>query len=122
MAGPAKKRVQAESQATGSSENQSANSGRQSIPRNDGGRDRPEASSGQRRIVPVGQAAIERSDPRDLKNISEFLGLVGWYAARGVSDFSFSVCLANCSTGFEGCAGTHGGCKRSPQLSLHPIS
>lgn len=34
-------------------------------------------------------AAVDYSQPNDLKNISEFLGIGGWYKARGVSSLTF---------------------------------
>jgi eukaryotic translation initiation factor 2C len=80
MAGPAKKRAIAEKQSNGSSNGSSSDSrdptqrSEKSIPRLDGNRD-PN--------IPC--AAADYSDPRDLKNISDFLGLGGWYTARGVS-------------------------------------
>ena len=79
MAGPAKKRAQAEKQSNGSSNGSSSQSrdptqrsAPKSIPR-DGNRD------------PNVRAPVEYTDPRDLKNISDFLGMAGWYQARGVS-------------------------------------
>jgi eukaryotic translation initiation factor 2C len=79
MAGPAKKRAVAEKQSNGSSNSSSSDSrdptqrSEKSIPRLDGNRD------------PNIPCAADYSDPRDLKNISDFLGLGGWYTARGVS-------------------------------------
>jgi eukaryotic translation initiation factor 2C len=81
MAGPPKKRAQAEKKPDGSSNGSSSGSrdptqrsALQSIPRLDGNRD------------PSGRlAAVEYTVPTDLKNISDFLGLAGWYTARGVS-------------------------------------
>jgi eukaryotic translation initiation factor 2C len=79
MAGPAKKRAVAE-KSNGSSNGSSSAASRdptqrseKSIPHFDGNRD------------PNVQCAVDYSDPRDLKNISDFLGLAGWYTARGVS-------------------------------------
>jgi hypothetical protein len=80
MAGPAKKRAQVEKQS-GDSSNGSAShshdltqrSAPKSIPRLDGNRD------------PAVRKAVDYTTPNDLKNISEFLGMRGWYAARGVS-------------------------------------
>ena len=79
MARKAKKIATREQQSQGSS-NGSASDSRdptqrsaaQSIPRLDGNRD-------------PNLKAIDYTKPTDLKNISEFLGLAGWYAARGVS-------------------------------------
>jgi hypothetical protein len=80
MAGPAKKRAQADKQANGSSNGSSSESrdptqrsAPKSIPRLDGNRD------------PNVRAPVDYTDPRDLKNISDFLGISGWYQARGVS-------------------------------------
>jgi len=80
MAGPAKKRAQANEQPNGSSDGSSSGSRdptqrsmTKSIPRLDGNRD------------PSTMIPIEYTQPRDLKNLSEFLGMAGWYAARGVS-------------------------------------
>jgi len=80
MAGPAKKRAQAEKQSNGSSNGSSSESrdptqrsAPKSIPRVDGNRD------------PNVRACVDYTDPRDLKNISDFLGIAGWYQARGVS-------------------------------------
>ncbi|KAF1920317.1 ribonuclease H-like domain-containing protein [Ampelomyces quisqualis] len=80
MGAPAKKRAQAEKKAQGSS-NDSSSASRdptqrsipKSIPRLDGNRD------------PSLAAPIEYTRPVDLKNISEFLGAGGWYAARGIT-------------------------------------
>ncbi|CAN9089423.1 unnamed protein product [Alternaria alternata] len=80
MAGPAKKRAQAEKQSNGSSNGSSSQSrdptqrsAPKSIPRLDGNRD------------PNVRAPVEYTDPRDLKNISDFLGMAGWYQARGIT-------------------------------------
>jgi eukaryotic translation initiation factor 2C len=80
MARPTKKRAQAERQPQGSSSGSSSASRDptqrsvvKSIPRLDGNRD------------PAVASVLEYTRPTDLKNISEFLGLAGWYAARGVS-------------------------------------
>lgn len=79
MAGPAKKNAKREQKSQGSS-NGSSSASRdptqrslpKSIPRLDGNRD-PKA------------LVIDYTRPGDLKNISEFLGIAGWYTARGVS-------------------------------------
>ncbi|RAR14259.1 Piwi-domain-containing protein [Stemphylium lycopersici] len=78
MAGPAKKRAQADKQPSGSSNGSSSESRDptqrsvpKSIPRLDGNRD------------PSIKAVVDYANPNDLKNISDFLGLGGWYAARG---------------------------------------
>jgi hypothetical protein len=86
MAGPPKKRAQAEKQNAGSSESQQSSrdagydatkrSSPASIPRLDGNRDPG---------VPDRGAAINYSKLTDLKNISEFMGIAGWCVARGVS-------------------------------------
>jgi hypothetical protein len=79
MAGASKKHAQAGKQPQGSSQGSSSASrdptqrSTKSIPRLDGNRD-PSV------LVPV-----DYTRPTDLKNISEFLGIGGWYAARGVS-------------------------------------
>jgi hypothetical protein len=79
MAGPPQNRAQAEKPPQGSSQGSSSASrdptqrSLKSIPSVDGNRD------------PGALAPIEYTVPTDLKNISEFLGLAGWYAARGVS-------------------------------------
>ncbi|KAL1800152.1 hypothetical protein ACET3X_000494 [Alternaria dauci] len=80
MAGPAKKRAQAEKQSNGSSNGSSSQSrdptqrsAPKSIPRLDGNRD------------PNVRVPVDYSDPRDLKNISDFLGMAGWYQARGIT-------------------------------------
>ncbi|KAF2470296.1 eukaryotic translation initiation factor 2C 2 [Lindgomyces ingoldianus] len=87
MVGPAKKRAQAENKGSGSSEGRKSSqesSGRdvatqrstpKSIPRLDGNRDP---------IVLDRNAPITYTKPGDLKNISEFLGMRGWYTARGI--------------------------------------
>jgi eukaryotic translation initiation factor 2C len=85
MGGPGKRRAQAEKQQNSSSGDSSSpsrdptqRSTPKSIPRLDGNKD------------PVaGRIPIEYSKPTDLKNISEALGLGGWYAARGVSANDF---------------------------------
>ncbi|KAI4955490.1 hypothetical protein J4E91_001351 [Alternaria rosae] len=80
MAGPAKKRAQAEKHSNGSSNGSSSESrdptqrsAPKSIPRVDGNRD------------PNVRACVDYTDPRDLKNISDFLGIAGWYQARGLT-------------------------------------
>ena len=79
MAGPAKKRAEAEKQPSGSSGGSSGSrdptqrSMTKSIPRLDGNRD------------PSTLRPIDYAQAKDLKNLSEFLGMAGWYAARGVS-------------------------------------
>jgi eukaryotic translation initiation factor 2C len=81
MAGPPiKRRAQAEKKSNGSSTGSSSESRDptqhsvpKSIPRLDGNRD------------PTLSGVLDYAKPTDLKNISEFLGLGGWYAARGVS-------------------------------------
>jgi eukaryotic translation initiation factor 2C len=80
MAGAAKKRAQAEKQSNCSSNGSSSESrdptqrsAPKSIPRLDGNRD------------PNLKIAVDYAVPTDLKNISDFLGLAGWYTARGVS-------------------------------------
>ena len=85
MAGPAKNRARNEKPPASSSGDSSSASRDptqrsipKSIPRLDGNRD-PAATR-----IPT-----EYSKPTDLKNISEALGLGGWYAARGVSTTSF---------------------------------
>jgi len=82
MAGPPKRRAQADKPSQNASSNGSSSESRQltqrapskSIPRLDGNRD-----------PNIRVPAIEYTRPTDLKNISDFLGLAGWYAARGVS-------------------------------------
>jgi eukaryotic translation initiation factor 2C len=80
MAGPAKKHAKAEKKPQGSSNGSSSasrdptqRSEPKSVPRLDGNRD------------PSMNGVLDYTRPTDLKNISEFLGLAGWYAARGVS-------------------------------------
>ncbi|KAF2641273.1 Piwi-domain-containing protein [Massarina eburnea CBS 473.64] len=81
MGAPPRRRAQAEKKGTSSSDNSSSNNSRnattlsseKAISRLDGNRD-PAAA----RRIPV-----EYSKPTDLKNISDFLGIGGWYAARG---------------------------------------
>ena len=83
MAGPAKKRAQAERQPEGSSNGSSSasrdptqRSTPKSIPRLDGNRDP---------AIGDNKGVMEYTKLTDLKNLSEFLGLAGWYQARGVS-------------------------------------
>jgi eukaryotic translation initiation factor 2C len=83
MAGPKKPQSQKEKPSSGSSTESSQNptnrSTARSIPRLDGNRD-PNLE-----FRRPGESAIDYTKPNDLKNISEFLGLGGWYTARGVS-------------------------------------
>ncbi|KAI8939451.1 hypothetical protein NX059_003228 [Plenodomus lindquistii] len=76
MAGPTKRRAQAEKNPNQGSSHGSSSASRdptqRSVPRLDGNRD-PDIK------VP----AIDYTKPTDLKNISDFLGLAGWYTARG---------------------------------------
>jgi len=84
MAGPAKNRTQQQKQqqqqAARSSDNSSSSRHQptqRSINKFDGNKD------------PIGHGAslkpIDYTRPNDLKNLSEFLGMAGWAAARGVS-------------------------------------
>jgi eukaryotic translation initiation factor 2C len=78
MAGPPKQRASAGKPQGGSNGSSSAShdstqrSEPKSLPRLDGNRDNIET-------------CVDKMRPTDLKNISEFLGMDGWYAARGVS-------------------------------------
>ncbi|KAH9879904.1 hypothetical protein J1614_001928 [Plenodomus biglobosus] len=82
MAGPTKRRAQAEKDPEQGSSKESSSESRdptqrsapKNIPRLDGNRD-----------PGIKVPAIDYTKPSDLKNISEFLGLAGWYTARGVS-------------------------------------
>lgn len=82
MGAPAKNRknVDREKELRGSSEGSSSTSrdatqrsAPKSISRLDGNRD------------PSARNAVDYTKPTDLKNLSEFLGIAGWYTARGVS-------------------------------------
>ncbi|EOA89671.1 uncharacterized protein SETTUDRAFT_159260 [Exserohilum turcica Et28A] len=79
MGGPPNKRAQAEKQSNGSSNgssesrNATQQSAPKSIPRLDGNRD------------PGMRKPVEYMATNDLKNLSEFLGLEGWYKARGIT-------------------------------------
>ncbi|KAF1839791.1 Piwi-domain-containing protein [Decorospora gaudefroyi] len=80
MAGPPKTRAQAEKQSDSSSNGSSSasrdptqRSETKSIPRLDGNRD------------PNIKYAVDYTVATDLKNISDFLGLAGWYTARGIT-------------------------------------
>lgn len=80
MAGPAKKRGQKEKQTqqqAGSSQDSSASRDptQRSINKLDGNKD-PQGH---------GAGVMEYTKEGDLKNLSEFLGISGWYTARGVS-------------------------------------
>jgi hypothetical protein len=101
MAGPAKKHAKAERQPEGSSHGSSSQSRDptqrsvpKSIPRLDGNRD------------PSFGTVVDYTRPTDLKNISEFLGLGGWYQARGVSANSLlslpaSACKYPCTLPYK---------------------
>lgn len=89
MAGAQKKRAREERKPEGSSNGSSSESRDptqrsvpKSIPRLDGNRD------------PSRGNPVDYSKPTDLKNISDFLGIAGWYTARGVSANSFVFQLA----------------------------
>lgn len=88
MAGPAKQRGQnqkqqqqqtqpQQTQPTRSADNSSASRDptQRSINKLDGNKD-PQGH---------GQCPQDYTRPNDLKNLSEFLGMAGWYTARGVS-------------------------------------
>lgn len=120
MAGPAKKRAQADKQPSGSSNGSSSESRDptqrsvpKSIPRLDGNRD------------PSIKAVVDYANPNDLKNISDFLGLGGWYAARGVSKTTILLsprmhhthCLADTSS-----VPPHRRTCKQPRLLNPPIS
>jgi hypothetical protein len=93
MGAPAKKRAQAEKVSAGSpSQPSSDGSTPKSIPRLDGNRDPG---------ILAGRAPVDYSRPNDLKNISDFLGLAGWYAARGVSPFFSCEFIHACSDFLE---------------------
>lgn len=87
---PAKRRAQNEKKSEDSSQGSSESrdptqrSAPKSIPRVDGNRD-----------PTVG--VLDYTRPNDLKNLSEFLGLGGWYAARGVSTNTPSVSAHFCT-------------------------
>jgi eukaryotic translation initiation factor 2C len=90
MAGPSKRRAIAEKQPhqQGSSQGSSSasrdptqRSTPQSISRLDGNRDPS--------LAATTGGVLDYTRPTDLKNISEFLGLAGWYVARGVSTNAF---------------------------------
>ncbi|KAF2871011.1 eukaryotic translation initiation factor 2C 2 [Massariosphaeria phaeospora] len=89
MAGASKRRAQAEKQAAASSASQDSSSAAQdtqrstpkSIPRLDGNKD---PMPGPVKVANKNRAApVDYFKPNDLKNISDFLGLAGWYTARG---------------------------------------
>ncbi|KAH9862202.1 hypothetical protein IAQ61_010405 [Plenodomus lingam] len=90
MAGPTKRRAQVEKDPKQDSSKGSSSKSREatqvsvpkSIPRLDGNRD-----------PSIKVPAIEYTRPTDLKNISEFLGIAGWYTARGVSSNVLLLCL-----------------------------
>lgn len=91
MAGPVKKRAEAEKKSSDLS-NDSASQSRdltqrstKSIPRLDGNRD------------PSDRKVVDYTVPNDLKNLSEFLSMRGWYAARGVSTNAFQSQSAHAS-------------------------
>ncbi len=103
MAGPAKHRAQKEKQQqqqqARSSDNSSASHGptQRSINKFDGNKD-PHGH---------GQGVTDYTRPNDLKNLSEFLGMSGWCAARGVStntplshtfNISFAMYHVDCTT------------------------
>ncbi|KAL6707418.1 Protein argonaute [Coniothyrium glycines] len=80
MAGPTKKHARSEREPQGSASSSSSESRdptqRASIRGYDGNRDPS---------VTEGKAPVDYSKPTDLKNISDFLGLTGWYTARGIT-------------------------------------
>lgn len=84
MGRPAKKHAQAEKKPSADTSSDSSvshdatqRSITKSIPRLDGNRD------------PTSNGVLAYTKPTSLKNISEFLGLGGWYTARGVSPDNF---------------------------------
>ena len=84
MGRPAKRNATVEKKPSGSSSGSSSasrdptqRSAPKSIPRLDGNRD------------PHVNGVLDYTRPTDLKNISEFLGIAGWYTARGVSTNAF---------------------------------
>lgn len=90
MAGPAKSRSNAQKQqqqqAARSSDNSSSSRGptQRSINKFDGNKD-PHGH---------GTGVMDYTRPNDLKNLSEFLGMSGWYTARGVSaNTPISACI-----------------------------
>jgi hypothetical protein len=88
MAGPAKKRAQAEKKSSGSSDTQSSSNDRtqrsspKAIAPLDGNMD-PDAPRAVTQVA--GRVPADYTNAKDLKNISDFLGMAGWYTARGVS-------------------------------------
>jgi hypothetical protein len=88
MAGPAKKRAQAEKKSSGSSDAQSSSNDRtqrsspKAIAPLDGNMD-PDAPRAVTHMA--GRVPADYTNAKDLKNISDFLGMAGWYTARGVS-------------------------------------
>ena len=93
MAGPAKKRAQAEKKSSGSSDAQSSSNDRtqrsspKAIAPLDGNMD-PDAPRAVTQVT--GRIPTDYTNARDLKNISDFLGMAGWYTARGVSFLLFA--------------------------------
>lgn len=92
MAGPAKQRSQHQKQKqqqTARSVDNSSSSRdptQRSINKFDGNKD-PHGH---------GQGVLDYTRPNDLKNLSEFLGMSGWYTARGVSSnapISARICM-----------------------------
>jgi len=97
MAGPAKKRAQAEKKSNVSSEEHksSHNSGREetpqrstpkSLPHFDGNRD-PQT-------MDLATLSQNSADYANLRNISDALGMAGWYIARGVSYYGRALVKA----------------------------
>lgn len=137
MAGPAKKRAQAEKNNSASSEQRSSggSGGRDATPRSTP-KSIPRLDGTRERIIPEGKAPADYSKITDLKNISEFLGLAGWYTARGVSPpisllFPFLFVFHACEAMHMHHAGFHGVqtlhvppfcCLALPRRSLHSNS
>jgi eukaryotic translation initiation factor 2C len=94
MAGPAKRRAQAEKKSTGSSDTQPSSNDRtqrsspKAIAPLDGNMD-PDAPRAVTQVA--GRVPANYTNAKDLKNISDFLGMAGWYTARGVSPNCFPV-------------------------------
>lgn len=82
MAGPAKQRVQKEKQQQ---EQQAGFSNESSSTSCDPAPHSADKPNGNKDPNGHGVGVMDYTKPNDLKNLSEFLGMSGWYTARGVS-------------------------------------
>lgn len=85
MAGPAKQRAKKERDQKRQQQQQTDSSNDSSSASRDPTQRSINKFDGNKDPLGHGSCAVDHSRPNDMKNLSEFLGISGWYTARGVS-------------------------------------